>query len=113
LTVRNFRGIPSLKEVECSGENLTAGLKVFSLAMFKLPEKSLLAYVNHMDNECSTFGDFVSCTIDRSDSRKSRLRTLASELVEGESKVYGCNVSIANSQGHIHLSTWTIPVMME
>ncbi|KAK7488914.1 hypothetical protein BaRGS_00019871, partial [Batillaria attramentaria] len=113
MTLRNFRGIPSLKEVECSGEKLRPELKVVSLRLFKLPGQSLLAYIDHLDNECSTYGEFASCVIDKSDRRKSRLRTLVSDLQEGESRVYGCNATTTNPFGEVHVSTWSILVLLE
>ncbi|KAK7488927.1 hypothetical protein BaRGS_00019884, partial [Batillaria attramentaria] len=60
MTVRDFKGIPSLKEVECSGESLDPDEKVFSVTVFKPLDKSVLAYLHPFSDECITFGEFSS-----------------------------------------------------
>ncbi|KAK7488928.1 hypothetical protein BaRGS_00019885, partial [Batillaria attramentaria] len=91
ISVRDYRGIPSIQEVECWGGTLEAEVILFSLKMFTIPDKSVLAVARPTTNDCMTFSEFSSCAIDASDTRKSRLRVLAADLEEGESRTYGCN----------------------
>ena len=113
MTVRLFKGFPSLQEVECTTENLKAEVKVFSLKMFTGPQDSVLAHANPVTRECLTFRDFSSCKFDLSDTRKSRLKVLVSDLEEGESRRYGCTAASFGSLGETNSSHWSITVWRE
>ena len=110
LSVRLFKGFPSLQEVECTTGSLKAEVKVFSLKIFTELENKMLAHSNPMTNECITFGDFSSCVIDTGDSRNSRLRLLVSDLEEGESRKYGCTASSFGPFGETNAVTWSVTV---
>ena len=113
MTVRNFKGFLSLLEVECSAAEVRTELRVFSLKMFSLPDNIVLATANPMVNECVTFRDFSSCSIDRVDTRHSKLRVLVSDMEEGEVRRYGCRVNSFDSFGDTVTSTWSISVERE
>ncbi|KAK7488916.1 hypothetical protein BaRGS_00019873 [Batillaria attramentaria] len=110
MTARDFRGFSSLQEVECSGANLSSEVKLLSLRIFQNSEDSVLAFMNLWTNECTTHVNYSSCKIDSSDTRKSRLRILVSDLEEGESRSYGCKASIFHSAGDTSSMTWTLNV---
>ena len=110
MAVRNFKGFLSLQEVECSAGNVKADLKVFSLKMFSMPENIVLATANPVIDECVTFTVFSSCSIDRVDTRRSKLRVLVSDMEEGEVRRYGCRVNSFDSFGDTVTSTWSISV---
>ena len=110
MTVRLFKGFPSLQEVECTTENLKAEVKVFSLKMYTGPTNTVLAHANPVTNECITFKDYSSCKIDSSDTRKSRLKVLVSDLEEGESRKYGCTATSFGSLGETNAASWSITV---
>ena len=110
MTTRDFKGIPSLQEVECVGKYLTPDLQLLSLKLFRISDSSLLASLNVFRNSCVTFGDYASCRVDTADTHKSSLRALVVDMAEGESKAYGCNASTLNSLGYTRTVTWTILV---
>ena len=106
LTSRDFKGFPSLQELECSGGNLEPEVKLLSLQMHRLSDNKALASLNVFSNTCVTLGDFSSCVIDNVDTHKSRLRVLVFDLEEGESREYGCSVNTVNSFGVTKLTKW-------
>ena len=113
MTVRNFKGFLSLQEVECSAAKVKTELRVFSLKMFSIPDNTVLATANPMVNECVTFADYSSCSIDKTDTRNSKLRVLVSDLREGEVRRYGCRVNSFDSFGDTVTSTWSVSVEKE
>ena len=99
LTSRDFKDIPSLQEVICSGEFLRPEVKLISLKLYKQQNQQILASLNVLMNNCVTFGDYASCYLSQENSHKSRLRILVFDLDEGESRQYGCTVTSVNSLG--------------
>ncbi|KAK7490325.1 hypothetical protein BaRGS_00018486, partial [Batillaria attramentaria] len=98
LTSRAFQGFPDIVEVECTGQNLPQDHVLLSLALYRVShENTVLAYVNFVKHECSTSQNFVACHIDERDTRKSRLKALVADLDEGETRAYGCNLTILHS----------------
>ena len=107
LTSRDFKGIPSLQEVECSGRSLEPEVKLLSLRMHSLADDRVIASLVVFSNTCVTRGDFSSCVIDTVDTHRSTLRLLVVDLEEGESRKYGCKVHTMDSFGNPATSTWT------
>ena len=107
---RDFKGFPSLKEVECWGGSLEPEVKLMSLQMYTLPERTILASLNVITKNCVTFGDYSSCFIDKDDTHKSRLRILVYDLGEGESKDFGCTALSLKSLGNAKSLSWTTSV---
>ncbi|KAL8577615.1 hypothetical protein ACOMHN_036806 [Nucella lapillus] len=111
LTVRTFKGIPRLFEIQCSGTTLHPGVTVFSLKIFTLPEKTLQAKANPLKNNCFTFSEMSSCSIVKNDTRKSQLRILVSDLAEGEKRRYGCTTTSFDTDGDTGTSSWVLDVI--
>lgn len=113
MTSRDFKGIPSLQEVECSGATLKPEVKLLSLQLHRLSDNTALAFLNTYTNNCMTFGDYSSCFIDPDVAHRSRLRILVFDLDEGESRDYGCTVNTMDSYGNPKTSNWKIAVTRE
>lgn len=109
MIVRDFRGLPELQEVTCSGDSLGAEVKILSLRIFRVADDVVLAYISHFTNECVTFGDYASCTVNAENTRLSELRILVPDLANGEKRKYGCIVTRLDSVD-THKETWTITV---
>ena len=110
MTSRDFKGIPSLQEVECSGGILEPEVKLLSLQIRRLYDDKELSSLNVFSNSCVTAVDYSSCVIDTSDSHKSRLRTLVHDLDEGQSREYRCTVYTVTPRGKPNAFDWTIVV---
>ena len=110
MTSRDFKGFPSLQEVECWAGFLEAEVRLLSLRLFRESDKFVLASLNILTNNCVTFGDYSSCMIDSSDTHNSRVRVLVFDLEEGESRRYGCLASTINAIGQPETDTWSILV---
>ena len=110
LYSRDFKDIPSLKEVECTGETLKPEVKLISLQMHRLSDNAAVASLNVMMNSCMTLGDFSSCVIDPAHTHRSRLKVLVDDLLEGESRRYACTVISVQSFGNTNTDKWTISV---
>lgn len=110
LIVRDFKGIPSIQEVECTGSSLQTEVNLLSLSLFSVPSNTVLGHVNLLTNKCVTFSDFASCIIDGSQTRKTVLRVLVYDLGEEETRQYGCNCTTVRSLGETERATWFIVV---
>lgn len=110
MTSRDFRGISSIQEVECSGGYLNSDVKLISLQLFELPDSTVLASLNVYTNNCMTFSDYSSCTIHPADTHKSKLRILVHDLEEGESREYGCTANTVNPLGNVIFRNWKLLV---
>ena len=108
LTSRDFRGFPSLQEVECGGGTLNTDVKLMSLHIYTLPDSAALASLNVYTNSCITFGEYSSCRIHPTDTQKSKVRILVHDLEEGSGRQYGCTANALNALGHPVVFTWKL-----
>lgn len=109
MQTRLFKGIPTIHEVECSGETLHSDVTVFSMTLYSVEHSEVLAFVNLRDNECATSGVYSACAIDKNNYRMSRLISLLLDLKENERRTYGCNITSLRS-GKAYLVSWMIEV---
>lgn len=107
MTSRDFKGIPSLQEVECKGESLKPDVKLLSLKMYRVSDNAVLASLNVFENSCLTEDDFSSCFVDTRDTHQSKLRVLVDDLEAGESREYGCQVSTMTTSGDTYVHSWS------
>ena len=110
MSVKPFRGLHSLQELQCTGTTLSADSDLVYMVLFKQSSKDVLAFVNPRKGECSTSEEYVSCAVDDADTRKSTLRALISDVNEGESRAYGCNVTAIVSGGLLKTISWSLTV---
>ena len=110
LTSRDFKGISSLQEVECTGRSLKPEVKLLALQLYRLPENVPLASLNVISNSCVTLGEYSYCAINSADTHRSRLRLLVYDLDEGEGREYKCTANTLNSFGNSKIFSWKIPV---
>ena len=80
------------------------------MVLFNDLHNTVLAAVNLKKKECSTAKKFVSCEIVENDSRRSKVKALVDDLAEGQSRVYGCNVSAFISGVRMQIFSWSITV---
>ena len=106
MTVRDFQGISSLQEAECSGRTLGENVNYLSLTLFRKSDNVELATYLSTDNTCETYQEYSSCTISPSDIRKSVVKTLVSDLKEGGSVILGCNVTSVSGRKHPNTYSW-------
>ena len=110
MTSRLFKGIPSLREVECTGRNLSPEVKLLALQIYRLPSHELLATLNVISSNCVTLGEMASCDVNTADSHQSKLRVLVADLDEGESRQFKCTGNTLDSYGLSKGVTWKIMV---
>lgn len=110
MSVRDFRGFPSIQEVQCWGGDLEPEVDLLSLSLYKVRDGELIAVVNPLKNLCLTFETFSSCFIDSKNARQSLVRTLVSHLDEGESEDYGCNATSFRTAGSTAVRSWSVVV---
>ena len=80
-----------------------------SMVLYTIPQDKVLASVYTLKGECSTSdGNFASCVIDAADSKKTTIKALLTDLLEGEMRVYGCNVTSFRSGGRVKIITWSL-----
>ena len=112
MTSRNFKGFPSLKEVQCSGRALKPDLKLLSLQLYRVPKEEMIASLVVFSNTCVTMGDYSSCVVNTGDTHVSTLRTLVTDMREGERRQYKCTASAMDSYGLSKHFTRTITIQV-
>ena len=113
MTAKNFKGLPSIQEVECMGRGLKPEVKLLSLRLYRKADGAVLASLNVFADSCLTYGDYSSCRVDTTDTHRSRARVLAPDLGEGESREYGCTATVVGSEGVARELTWSILVLRQ
>ena len=125
--MKNYRGISSLKEIECTGSTLPSEVTFLSLTLFKSKSQkprsgiepnlqtNTLASLLTSENTCHTYGQFSSCVIQNDDRRNSVVNTLVSDLKEGEMITIGCKVNAVFKAGQNQMFSefWYIDVKRE
>lgn len=106
----NFKDLPEIQEVECWPGIKETDMKLLSVSLYRVPGNSALVLLNVLTNSCLTHGEYSSCIIDTSDSRNSKVRVLVSDLEEGESRTFGCDVKAFTSRGETTKSTTSLVV---
>ena len=99
MAARDFKGIPSLQEVECQGHGLKADVKLMSLKLYSGSENNVLASLNVITKTCLTFSEFSSCYVDSSEGHRSKVKVLVSDLKAGESRQFGCKLTVLETGG--------------
>ena len=97
---RDFKGIPSIKEVLCLGHGVNPELKLMSINMYTNSEQSLLASLNVFTNTCMTYTAYSSCFVDNTGGHESKVKVLVTDLEEGESRKFGCMLTVLDSKGY-------------
>ena len=115
LSSRSFKGFHDIQQIQCSGEALPPDSDLFFMVLYQVTDNSdggikTLGQLNVNKRECSTSEDYVSCDIVESESRRSRLKALVADLAEGQSRVYGCNVSALMSGVRMQTFSWSVTV---
>ena len=112
LTSRPFHGFHNIRVLECTGRGLDAGVDVMSMVLFALARDRVVASVYTLKGQCSTSeASFASCRVDAGgDSRGTTLRALVTDLLEGQTRAYGCNVTSFRSGGRVEAVTWSLLV---
>lgn len=110
LSSRRFLGLQDIHEVECSGQSLHTELDLLTMVFYEVTSDETLGFVNHGKRECTAAHVFVSCDVDDRDARRTRLKALISDLAEGESRAYGCNITAVGTRGRSKLLSWTISI---
>ena len=106
LVSRDFKGFPSIQEVECWGNGLKPEVKLLSLRLYRSSDKLVLASLNVFANNCLTYTDYSSCAVNTTDTHRSRLRVLVYDLQEGESREYECKATVVGSEGEAEAIVW-------
>ena len=96
--------------MECTGATLPADTDLLSMVLYQVSSAKLLAIANLRKRSCSTSQTFIACHIDESDSRRSKIKALISDLTEGQSRAYGCNLTSLNSAGQSSIVSWSLVV---
>ena len=110
MVTRDFKGFPSIQEVECRGNGLNPEVKLLSLRLYRTSDNFVLASLNVFADSCLTYTDYSSCSVNTRDTHKSRVRVLVSDLEEGGSRRFGCKATVVGSEGEANKMLWSILV---
>ena len=105
-----FQGFQDLTQIQCSGESLPLDADVMFVLLYEVTSRNVLATMTVSKGECTTSEAYVSCDMLDGDSRKSSLCALISDLAEGQSRVYGCNLTALISRSSVRTFSWSITV---
>lgn len=101
-----------MQEVECTGSGLNPDADVLTMTLYNALHNRILAYVNLNNKECSTSFLYSACVISPSDTRRSRLVALVTDLKDNEYVLLGCNISTFRS-GLLTSVSWTVTIRRE
>lgn len=101
-----------MQEVECGAGALLAGAELLTIIVFTPANDRVVASVNVASGRCLTSALFSSCVVAEGDARKTVVRSLVAELSEGESRVFGCNVTVVVPGGRLQTVTWLTTVTL-
>ena len=110
MRTQEFKGIPSIQEVECWGGGLKPEVKLLSLKLYRVSDSYELGSLNILTKNCLTRSEFSSCYVNSSDTHKSRLRVLVHDLEEEESREYECKALALGPSGDGEEAIWSIIV---
>lgn len=110
MTAHSFRNIPTIQEILCTGSALESDANLLSLTLFRFSDNFTLASLNMGNRECSTSATFSSCLIRESDSKKSTIRALVTDLQAGESQKYVCEASSLKPGERIKVAYWSLTI---
>ncbi|KAK7105434.1 hypothetical protein V1264_016813 [Littorina saxatilis] len=110
LSSRSFQGFYNLQEIQCSGENLPPDSDLLGIVLYSVKPSLLLAAANLRKQECSTSSSYIACHLDTADTRKSKVKALVDDLTEGQSRVFGCNISAFVDGTRMTSFSWFITV---
>ena len=110
LISKQFHGFPDIHEVMCTGETLSSDSDLLTMILYTVPQDAVVAFVNLGKQDCYTSESFVSCEIDQSDPRRSRLKTLVADLAEGQTREFGCNLTAVAARGRMLIYSWKLSV---
>ena len=79
------------------------------MTLYDVHEELFTAYVNPLKNECLTSYVFSSCVIGK-DGKAAKLKTLITDLKDGESRIYGCDISSSKPGQSVDIKTWKVDV---
>lgn len=110
LTWGLFRGLPHVQEVQCRGDALPPDSSLLLMTVYGMSTHPALALLNMATRHCSTAHAFVSCHVHDSEPRRSHVTVLVTDLQEGESRKYGCNVTSVSAGGQVQTTAWAVSV---
>ncbi|KAL8615872.1 hypothetical protein ACOMHN_058939 [Nucella lapillus] len=110
MTVRDFKGIDSIKEIICQGKGLQTEVKLLSLKLYKISENDVQASLNIYANTCMTYADYSSCRVNSEDTHSSVVKVLVWDLKPGQSRRYGCKATVVRSEGDANEVMWSLVV---
>lgn len=80
------------------------------MVLYEASNDQMIAYANVGKPECTTAKSFSLCVVDRKESRKSNLKVLIADLYEGQSAVYGCNLTYVVPGGRSKIISWFLQI---
>ena len=112
MKISSFFNINNILEVECSGEKLPSNVDLLSMVLYEVSSRGrqttrMLASVNFGTSKCLTSSSFGSCSVDKNNSRKTKLKAIVMDMKEKEVRHYGCNVTSFQSGGKTTVFTWS------
>ena len=110
LTTQFFQGFQDIQEVACTGAALPSDHNLLSMSLYRTDTEQVYAYANMASRECSTSENFVACDLDKANGKSSVLKALVVDLAEGQSRVYGCNLTSLMSGGRVASTSWSLVV---
>ncbi|KAK7488917.1 hypothetical protein BaRGS_00019874 [Batillaria attramentaria] len=109
LLTRLFKGMPSIQEVECSGESI--GSDMVGITLFTARDNRVIAYFDADDEKCFTSSFYSACLTDGRERHRTKLVTLVADVSDSEPRLYGCNVSIFRA-GRPGVVSWSVKVQL-
>ena len=111
MQVRDFQGVQSIQEIECSGSGLDPTFDLLSMSLFTARDDKTIAFVNFAKKECSAYVGFSACFVMETDSHTTHVKSLILDLNPGQRRRYGCNLTAATKEGKTVTVQWFLNVL--
>lgn len=109
LSVKLFENNPAILELQCSGDVLQPASNIVTMVMYTAEDKEPIISINVGKDQCLSYKMFASCAALGENSRKTRISALILDLLEGETRHYGCTVGF-ESRGWTDSVSWRLQV---
>ena len=111
MQVRDFQGVQTIQELECSGSGLDPTFDLLSMSLFTARDDKTIAFVNFAKKECSAYVGFSACFVMETDSHTTHVKSLILDLNPGQRRRYGCNLTAATKEGKTVTVQWFLNVL--
>ena len=114
MSARSFHGMDTVQEVQCSAKTLPPKASVLYMVLYEMYPRKVLLRANLGMGTCTSVDYFASCEITSRETRRIKAKALVSNLAEGQTREFGCNLTAAlespGDESAVKIFPWSLVV---